>query len=79
MLAIPRGAFHGLFIEMKRIRRAKSMVRPGQKEWIERLNSQGYKAVICYGMEEAVDTIKDYLGIPKDGDNESIRTCAYLT
>ena len=66
MLAIPSQNFHGLFIEMKRAKRSKSVVRDGQKEWLERLNSQGYKAVICYGCEQAQQAITDYLNPPKD-------------
>ena len=30
---------------------------------LEKLNQYGYKAVRCNGSEEAIDTIKEYLGI----------------
>ena len=33
----------------------------GQKEWIKKLNEQGYKAVVCNGFEEARNTIEEYL------------------
>lgn len=32
-----------------------------QKEWVNKLNEQGYKAVVCNGFEEARDTIEEYL------------------
>ena len=34
-----------------------------QKEWLEKLNSYGYKAVRCNGAEEAIQVIKKYLNI----------------
>lgn len=63
MLAYPCGGWHGLFIEMKRPRPCSSKVSREQKEWIERLTSQGYKAAVCYGYEEAVKTVTAYLGL----------------
>lgn len=48
----------GLFIELKKI---GGKVPPEQLIWIEYLNNQGYKAVVCYGWEEARDVIEEYL------------------
>lgn len=66
-LAVPRPGvngkgYHGLFLELKRSDRSNHAT-PLQKEWIDRLNQYGYKAVVCYGAQEAIDTIKAYLGI----------------
>lgn len=58
-LPVPRGGFHGLWIEMKRVRSGR--VTPAQKDWVERLNGQGYAAHICYGWEQASKLILDYL------------------
>lgn len=58
-LPVPRGAYHGLFVEMKRIK--DFVTSAAQKKWIEDLNTQGYKAVICYGWADAAETILDYL------------------
>ena len=58
-LAVPRGCFHGLFIEMKK--RNGGVVSDFQKSMIERLNDQGYKVVICHGAEAAVTVIVEYL------------------
>ncbi|MBE9597159.1 VRR-NUC domain-containing protein [Moraxella sp. K2450] len=63
---IPRGGYHGLFIELKRPKTAtsaKGQLQATQKAVIERLNSQGYKAVVCFGANEAIDEIKAYLGV----------------
>lgn len=59
-LPVARGGFHGLFIELK----VKGN-RPSeeQKKWIADLNAEGYRAVVCYGFDEARATIEGYLGI----------------
>lgn len=49
---IPKGGYHGLFIELK-----------NQEMMINRLNAVGYKVVVAYGAIEAIDEIKAYLGI----------------
>lgn len=66
-LAVPRPGvngkgYHGLFLELKRSDRSNHAT-PLQKEWIERLRQWGYQAVVCYGAKEAIDAIKEYLGI----------------
>lgn len=58
-LNYPHGNYHGLFIEMKRIKGGK--VSPEQQDWLEYLNSVGYKAVVCKGFDEAVNAIEVYL------------------
>lgn len=50
-LAIPLKGFHGLFIEMKRLRGSKTT--PEQKIFIEDLKKQGYSCHICKGCKEA--------------------------
>ena len=56
-----RNGFHGLFIEMKRDRTRKPTKE--QKEWIELLNEKGYLAVVAYGADEAIATIRSYMKI----------------
>lgn len=55
----PRQGYHGLFIEMKRVK--DSYASKEQKAWIEKLNNQGYLAVVCKGWEEAKEVIERYL------------------
>lgn len=58
-LALPRGGWHGLFIEMKR--RRGGVVSREQREYIEALNAAGYRACVCRGCDEAFEAIRDYL------------------
>jgi hypothetical protein len=57
-LPVARKNYHGLYIELK-----TETGRPSdnQKWWIEQLNGQRYKAVICHGWEEAKQCLTDYL------------------
>ena len=58
-LPVPRGEFHGLYIEMKRLRGGTTSTE--QKEWLEELKKQGYHACVCRGWEAAANTILGYL------------------
>lgn len=51
----------GLFIELK-ADKSKRLTKE-QKEWLEKLNRYGYKALRCDGADEAIEVIKDYLNI----------------
>lgn len=63
-LPYPSQNYHGLFIELKR-RIIKGQSRPvvssEQKDFLDYLNGVGYKAIVCYGSDEAINAIKDYL------------------
>lgn len=59
MIPVANRNHHGLFIEMKRVKSSKVSVH--QEQWIELLNKQGYKAVICYGNNEAIKEIEEYI------------------
>ena len=58
---LPRacGKWHGLFIEMKRVKGGR--IEEDQLDWIKDLNDAGYMAVVCKGWEEAKNVILDYL------------------
>ena len=58
-LPIPRGPYHGLFIELKRQKGGR--VSAEQRIWLEALLTQGYMATVCYGWKDAAATIEDYL------------------
>lgn len=55
---IPAGIYHGLRIELKV---ADGQVSQEQREWLERLNAQGYKAIVCVGYKEAIEATETYL------------------
>jgi hypothetical protein len=57
-LPIARGKYHGLYIEMK-FRTGKPT--DNQLHWQELLTRNGYKSEICWGAEDAIDTIEQYL------------------
>lgn len=60
---VARNGYHGLYIEMKY---GRNKTTPDQDKWLVYLNRAGYLAAVCYGYEEAVKTLNDYL---REGDN----------
>lgn len=57
-LPYPAGGFHGLYVEMKT---EKGRQTACQRDYIEWLNGQGYKAVVCHSTQEAIETIWAYV------------------
>lgn len=55
---VARGGFNGLAIELKSMTGTASRE---QKEWIEALRSQGWRAEVCRGWANAWDVVRDYL------------------
>lgn len=45
-LPVARGQYHGLYLELKSER---GRLQDNQKEWLDELSKQGYKAVTAYG------------------------------
>ena len=58
VLPVARCGYHGLYIELKA---PGGSVQKSQKEFIKRLGQQGYLAVICYGWQDTVQLIGNYL------------------
>lgn len=58
-LPVARHGFHALYIEMKR--RKGGTVSVTQKSMINALAAQGNLAIVCHGMDEAIDALKNYL------------------
>lgn len=54
----PNANFHGLAIEMKRVKGSK--IEPEQIEWQKELRNRGYASYICKGSEEAIKIIDEY-------------------
>lgn len=65
-LPVPRGGFNGLYIELKRVK--GGTVSDEQGAWINALNAQGYRAVVCCGAQEAIKTIREYMGAKDERD-----------
>lgn len=60
-IAIPKGGYSGLWIELKDAGKTYSAVSAEQREYISDLETAGYKAIWCAGSESAIDEIKSYL------------------
>lgn len=68
VLPVPRGGYHGLYIELKV---GKNTTTGNQKRWIRFLGEQGYYVTVCYGWQQAAREIERYLvgeGRKKEGD-----------
>ncbi|WP_335919820.1 hypothetical protein [Shewanella algae] len=57
---VAKGAYHGIFIEMKW---GKNKPSEKQVEQLNRKRKRGYFACICYGFDEAKAVITEYLGL----------------
>ena len=62
-LPVPSREYHGLFVELKRRNGRLSDLSDDQKLWIQTLDEQGYKTAVCFGWEDAAQTISIYLRI----------------
>ena len=58
-LPVPSMLYHGLFIEMKRLK--GSYATKEQKEEVAELRADGYRAEVCKGWEEARLVLIDYM------------------
>lgn len=69
-LTLPRGGYHGLFIEMKAPKRRnhkQGRCSDDQIEFIAMVRGDGYRAEVCYTWQEALTVVLDYCqGIPAD-------------
>lgn len=63
------GQYHGLYIEMKR--RQGGRTSPEQKEWLAALEAEGYQTALCRGADAAIETIIDYLALPRSGGEQA--------
>lgn len=59
VLDIPKGGYHGLRIELKKLKGGRT--QDNQKERIAVLLEEGYYAVVCKGFQDATGTIKKYM------------------
>lgn len=59
-LPVPRGRYHGLYIEMKT---DTGRASAEQKWWGEQLAAQGYFWEVCHGWQSAVAVLEWYLSL----------------
>ena len=67
-LDVARGGFHGLRIEMKRIK--GGVETREQFVWAKRLRDEGYQAFVCPGAGSAIAMIEHYLRQPRTVVNQ---------
>lgn len=60
-LPVPRGEFHGLYLEMKS---SNGKIRPEQAGWIDFLRTQGYYVVVAWDFDQAQSVLVNYLSLP---------------
>lgn len=58
-LAVPRGRYHGLFVEMKKTKGGR--IQANQKKMLEILEVYGYHSIVCHGFFEARKEIENYI------------------
>ena len=59
VLPVPRGKYHGLYLELKRADSGKTS--EDQLWWLRQLDEQGYAVTICHGWQQASKNILAYL------------------
>ena len=69
-LSVPKGIYHGCYIEMKRKKDWK--ISKEQIEKIIRLRSQGYYVDVAEGCEEGLHVIRNYM-ILKENESLSVK------
>ena len=63
LLAVARGGYHGLWIEMKDEGKTACSLTDDQADHLELMIEQGYLAVWCAGSDAAIDVIIRYLNL----------------
>jgi hypothetical protein len=60
-LPVPRGLYHGLFLELKRVKGGE--LSDEQKAFGDQVMGDGYRYTVCEGWEQAADRILQYLSL----------------
>ncbi|SFJ12634.1 VRR-NUC domain-containing protein [Pseudomonas argentinensis] len=61
VLPMARGGFFGLYIEFKAAAPHSAALSETQRAFLHDVQQQGYKGVVCRGMDEAMKVIEAYL------------------
>jgi len=64
VVAMARGGFHGLYLEFKATPPHDAVVSASQLAWQVAVEQQGYLALVCKGLDEAIKALDDYLALP---------------
>lgn len=61
-LPVPMGMYNGLYIEMKY---DTGKLEDSQKKMLEALAAAGHYCTVCYGAEEAIRVLQEYINLKK--------------
>ena len=70
LLPVARAGYHGLAVEIKRprqldergrIRSREGVLSPEQRDWLEALEREGWRAETCYGADAAIRLVENYV------------------
>lgn len=61
-LPVPMGMYNGLYIEMKY---DTGRLEDGQKKMLKALAAAGHYCTVCYGAEEAIRVLQEYINLKK--------------
>lgn len=70
LLPVARGGYHGLFIEMKRVKGGKLSAE--QAHWITKLLEQKYAVYKCEGWVKAKECIEQYLKLAPERGKKAV-------
>ena len=59
-LPVPKGIYNGLYIEMKY---ADGRIEKAQREFLKAAAGHGYYCAVCYGTEEAINILHEYISL----------------
>ena len=59
---VSRQGYHGFYIEMKF---GDNKPTIDQREWMVALIEQGYRVDLCYGSDEAIDALCNYMNVAR--------------
>ena len=63
VVALARGGYHGLYLEFKATPPDHAALADSQREWLGKVEQQGYCAVLARGLDEAKAVIREYMGL----------------
>jgi hypothetical protein len=67
ILVIQAGEFVGLAIELKALKPHGQAPTTKQRGWINHFQEQGWRALVCYGAEEAIAALDAYIALGAGG------------
>lgn len=63
LLPVARGGYFGLWIEYKAEPPNDAAVTDSQKEWLDLMEKEGYRAEICLGIDTALEVLEAYMNL----------------